>query len=64
MQHIYECWAAGSDETPDMMEISIAGDRLSVNLSSIKVFVDSVWGRGYILDTKTLRSLICIDMIG
>jgi hypothetical protein len=48
----------------DIMGISIAGDRLSENLTTIKLFVESVWGRGSIEDEKTKRSLSSLDMIG
>ena len=48
----------------DIMGISIAGDRLSANLTTIKLFVESVWGRGSIEDDKTKRSLSSLDMIG
>ena len=48
----------------DIMGISASGARLSDNLQKIKVFVESVWGKGSISDTKTLRSLRSLDMIG
>jgi len=48
----------------DIMGISVSGTRLTDNLQKIKVFVESVWGKGSISDTKTLRNLRSLDMIG
>ena len=48
----------------DVMGISKSGQRLTDNLSILKAFVESVWGKGSISDAKTLRDLRCLDMIG
>jgi len=48
----------------DIMGISVSGQRLSDNLSTLKAFVESVWGKGSISDSKTLRDLRHLDMIG
>ena len=48
----------------DVMGISIAGERLTENLRILKEFVENVWGKGSISDSKTLRDERRLDMLG